>query len=365
MSCQFALRQGYLRLSAPSLVLDTRPVADATTALRISVLLPARNAEATIELAVKSMLQQTFSALEVIAVDDGSTDGTGARLRALAQSDARVRVLRSEGVGIVGALTLAFAAARGTLIARMDADDESLPQRLELSVRALDADATLAGVGTAVEMFRDDRPPSPNLLAYGRWLGTLTTPERLSVERFIESPLCHPSVLLRREVLERHGGWHETPYPEDWELWLRLLEKGERLACLPQVLFRWRDHDARLTRTDPRCTFERHAALKAHYLARCFGGQPLTLWGAGEVGRTLSRALAAEGAQVARFVELNPRKIGQRIHGAPVIHPDALGPPQSPGHLLAAVGAKGAREDIRARLVATGWREGHDFTCVA
>jgi glycosyltransferase involved in cell wall biosynthesis len=329
----------------------------------VTVLLPVRNAAATAAAALDSICQQTVKDLELLAIDDGSTDGSRAVLEAAAAQDARVRVLETGGVGLVGALTLGLAQAQGRLVARMDADDVSLPTRLEVSLAALEADAGLAGVGTAVEIFRDDRPPSPNLLAYGRWLSSLNTCEALFAERFVESPLCHPSVTLRREVLERAGGYREGPFPEDWELWLRLLEGGHRLRSVPQVLHRWRDHDARATRVDARYGLERHQALKADYLAARFRGVPLTLWGAGQVGLGLFRALAARGVTVERFVDLHPRKVGQRIEGVPVIAPQALGPPRP--HLLAAVGAKGARAEIRAFLVAAGWREGEQFTCVA
>ena len=330
----------------------------------VSVLLPARDAEATVAAAVRSMLAQTFRALEVVAVDDGSVDGTRAVLEQLAVEDARVRVVSTRGVGLVGALTVGLEACRAPLIARMDADDESLPTRLERSVAALEADASLAGVGTGVEIFREDRPPSPNLQAYGRWLSSLTSPELVFRDRLVESPLCHPSVTLRRSALDAVGGWRDGDFPEDWDLWLRLLESGHRLAVVGEVLHRWRDHDRRLTRQDARYALERHLDLKADVLARRFAGVPLTLWGATDTGRGLSRRLTARGAKVVRFVELHPRKVGQRIHDVEVIAPDAL-PGPGEGHLLACVAAKGARDDIRGWLTQRGYVELRDFTCVA
>jgi glycosyltransferase involved in cell wall biosynthesis len=331
---------------------------------RVSVLLPARDAEGTVEAAVESVLGQTFPHFELLALDDGSKDGTRARLEALARRDPRVRVLDAGGRGLVAALTQGLAAARAPFVARMDADDESLPARLERSVEALEAHPGWAGVGTGVEVFRDDRPPSPNLVAYGRWLSSLTSPERLFLDRFVESPLCHPSVLLRRAALEAAGGWRDGPFPEDWELWLRLLEAGPVLCCLPEVLHRWRDHDRRLTRIDPRYDFERHLDLKAGYLARGLAGRRLVVWGATDIGRGLSRRLQALGAEVAGFLELHPRKLGQRIHGAPVVRPEGL---EGLGavHVLCAVAAKGAREELRAWLQARGRLEGTDFTVVA
>ncbi|MCA3016495.1 MAG: glycosyltransferase, partial [Myxococcaceae bacterium] len=282
----------------------------------VSVLLPARDAGATVDAAVESVLSQTFGDLELLAIDDGSRDDTRARLDAWARRDARVHVWSTGGVGLVATLQQGLGRARAPLVARMDADDVSLPERFAASVERLRDEPRLAGVGTGVDITRADRPPSPALVAYGRWLSSLTTVERLFADRLVESPLCHPSVMLRRDALVRAGGWRDGDFPEDWELWLRLLEAGEALVCLPRVLHRWTDHDGRLTRTDARYRQAGHTALRADVLARRLAGRPLAVWGAGARGVALTRALVERGARVERLVEVNPRKVGQRIHGA-------------------------------------------------
>lgn len=170
---------------------------------------------------------------------------------------------------------------------------------------------------------------------------------------------------MRRQVVLALGGYRDEEVPEDWELWLRLLQAGHALVCLPQVLHRWTDGEHRLTRTHPRYTPQAHLRLKARHLAARLAGKPVTLWGATDVGRGLCRMLQAQGVTVERFVELHPRKLGQSIHGAPVVHPDALGPPREGAHLVACVAAKGAREEIRAWLTQRGWEETRDFTCAA
>ncbi len=333
---------------------------------RVSILLPARNASGTIDLAVRSLLTQTFTDFELIAIDDGSSDDTFARLRAHARTDARMQALTGPGKGLVAALDLGLPLCKGELFARMDADDESLPQRLEKSVAALDADATLSGVGTGVEIFREDQPPSPNLIGYGQWLSSLTTPERLFNESLVESPLCNPSTLVRRAALDDVGRWHEGDFPEDWQMWLRFLEKGHRLTCLPEVLHRWRDSDTRLTRTDARYRREAHLFIKSEFLSRRLGlEKSLILWGAGEVGLKVSRLLRAKGHRIEQFVELHPRKIGKKLEGIPAISPDQLQGPTPGTHLLATVGAKGARAEIREWLLTRGWVEARDFTCLA
>src|SRR5262249_30134950 len=161
----------------------------------------ARNAEKTIERAVRSILEQTLTELELVVVDDGSTDRTGAILRSLAAADRRLSVISTQGLGLVGALRSGLERCRGQFIARMDADDEGLPRRLEVTVGALTANPRLGAVGTQIELFRDDRPVSPNMQLYARWLNGLIEPQLLFRDRFVESPLCHPSALLRREAL--------------------------------------------------------------------------------------------------------------------------------------------------------------------
>lgn len=331
----------------------------------VSVLLPAKNAARTLERAVRSMLEQTWSDLEVVVVDDASTDQTFAVATALGGEDARVRIVRGPGAGIVAALNAGLRECRGRFIARMDADDESLPARIERSVAALEKDPSLAGVGTQVEIFRDGQPVSPNMQLYARWMNSMTTSEAVFRERFVESPLCHPSVTLRREVLEAVGGWAAGDFPEDYQLWLRLLERGHSLRAIPEVLFRWRDHDDRLTRSDPRYTAERFTATKAEFLVRgVLRARRCQIWGAGKTGLAIFRQLRTLGVDVSRLLEIDPDKIGQRIDGVPVESWEGLGGPAGE-HLVAAVGAKGAREQIRRALVERGWVEGRDFTCVA
>ena len=333
---------------------------------QVSVLLPARNAERTIQRAVESIRAQTFQSWELIVVDDGSTDRTPKALAELARGEPRMRIIRGRGVGLVEALHRGLSACEGKWVARMDADDESLPRRLEYSVRALHGDPELAAVGTQVEIFRDDRPVSPNMELYVRWLNSLTTADRLGRERFVESPLCHPSTTLRRSALDAVGGYDDGELPEDYQLWLKLLHAGWKLACVPRVLFRWRDHDDRLTRTDPRYAEERFIATKARYLARgpLAADRRCTIWGAGRTGRALARWLRQEDVEVCRFLDVDPAKIGAKIDGAPVLPWSSLGAPDGT-HLLVAVGAKGAREQIRSALTAHGWIEERHFTCCA
>jgi hypothetical protein len=162
------------------------------------------------------------------------------------------------------------------------------------------------------------------------------------------------------------GGWRDGPFPEDYDLWLRLAAAGGRLTNLDAPVLDWRESAGRLTRSDARYALSRHMALKCAALAEgpLAGVAEVALWGAGETGRAFADALAVVGIRVAAFVEVDRKKIGRTIRGARVssyLEVSALrGLP-----LLVAVGAPGARALIRAELVKQGFEEGRDFRCVA
>ena len=165
----------------------------------------------------------------------------------------------------------------------------------------------------------------------------------------------HPSVAMRREALRSLGGYRDFDGPEDYELWLRALDAGLRFAKLEGTLLQWRDGPERLTRRDPRYAPERFLDVKLEALERgpLAALRPLVVWGAGRVGKAWSRALGARGHRLAAFVEVDPGKLGQRIHGVPVVPVDAAASWQGALH-LAAVGQPGARERIRAEAARRG-----------
>jgi glycosyltransferase involved in cell wall biosynthesis len=335
----------------------------------VSVLMPCYNAADTLGEALESLSGQTLGNFEVIAVDDGSDDGTLDILAARTAQDRRVRILRQPHQGIVSALNNGLAACRAHYIARMDADDRAHPTRLERQLIYLEEhpEASLVGCqvrGAPLEALRG------GFARYLDWQNSLLTDAEIRREIFVECPLAHPSVTLRRDWVDRAGAYQEHGWAEDYDLWLRLYLAGAQFAKLSEVLLDWRDRPDRLTRSDPRYSLENFLRAKAHYLPRgpIRDRDAVILWGAGMIGRRLSKHLVREEVPLAAFVDIDPKKIGRTFRGLSIFGPEAI--PElwrryKHPALLAAVGARGARQLIRARLNLLGLVEGQDWWGVA
>ena len=230
----------------------------------VSVLLPVYNGARYLERAARSILNQTHWDLELIVLDDGSTDGSAQIATAL--GDPRVRLIRNEGnQGLPATLNRGLAEAKGHIVARQDADDLSHPQRLEQQVKFLDANPDVGLVGTQAWVIDE----------HGRCRGSVEHScehQSLVWELSFDNAFVHTSVMFRRDIaMAEHGGYDEAwAYNQDYDLWVRL-GRTTRLANLPQRLVACRFHEASMTRTmgDEAATANRR--ILARSLASVFG----------------------------------------------------------------------------------------------
>jgi glycosyltransferase involved in cell wall biosynthesis len=341
----------------------------------VSIVMPARDAESTLPMAIESCLAQTLPDFELMLIDHGSVDGSFSVMKKYARRDARIHVLRQpRGASFVSVLNVAWQESRGPLIARMDADDFSYPARLQHQVRLLAAQPELAACGTLVRIrkrrdpnSRAHTPPDQGYADYEKWINSLVSPEAIAAQRFIDSPLAHPSVVIRRPILELLGGYADPPWAEDYDLWLRMLERGDMLGKVDKLLFDWFDSDTRASRKIDRYSQANFLRAKAHYLARLplVRQRGVSMAGAGPIGKKLARLLRDENSvTIGSFFEVSEKKIGNSIEGIPILPGDALAD-SPPRVLIGAVGLPGARDQIRELATSAGYREGHDFFCAA
>ena len=334
----------------------------------ISIVMPLRDAAGTLPAALESLRKQTFAGWELLAVNDGSADETAAMLESAARADERIRVLSQTPLGIVAALQRGCAAARSEFVARMDGDDVMSPPRLERQLEFLRAHRGTGVVSCRVR-FGGNAQAQAGYAEHVAWINSLISPKAIALRRFVESPVAHPSVMFRRELLDRHGGYRAGDFPEDYELWLRWMEAGVRFAKVEEPLLVWNDPPKRLSRTCPRYRPEAFYRLKCVYVARWLKtriepSREIWLWGAGRITRRRFHTLETESVSLAGFIDVDRRKIGRTREGRPVVGPREL-PPKERAFILVGVSVRGARALITAELEQDGRIEGIDYLLVA
>ncbi|HVP08371.1 MAG TPA: glycosyltransferase [Burkholderiales bacterium] len=224
---------------------------------RVTVLMAVRDGAPHLDEAVRSVIAQSFADWEFVIVDDGSTDDTAAILERYRRADARIRVVPQPRQGLAESLNRGLRLARGSYVARMDADDVSDRERLAVQVAAMDAHPEVGVCGSWIETFGMGPPAIRRYplddASIRSWL-------------LFESVLAHPSVMIRRDVLERHGLAYDAAmlHAEDYDLWVRAA-RVTKLANVPQVLLRYREHSQQVVR--------KHDALKRQTARRIRAGQ--------------------------------------------------------------------------------------------
>ena len=230
----------------------------------VTVLVPAHNAAGYLPAALASVWRQQLADLEVLVVDDGSTDATPAVLAAV--GDSRLRVVRQPNTGLVGALNRGIDEARGRYLARLDADDEMVPGRLAAQLRAMSDDSGLLVVGTDYEAYGD-----------ASFRVRMPRTDRACRDRLrFASCHCGGSVMIDRDRLVRTGVRFDPAYAhaEDYRMWARLSEHG-RLANLPMVGYRYRMHAGQVSVRHVVEQRAAHLAIARDYAART-GRKPLS-----------------------------------------------------------------------------------------
>jgi hypothetical protein len=179
----------------------------------------------------------------------------------------------------------------------------------------------------------------------------------------------HPTVMFRRELVVRYGGYREGAFPEDYDLWLRWLEEGVAFEKVAECLLAWHDPAERLSRRDPRYAVDAFYEHKAQFLARWLERHnpfhpAVWIWGAGRVSRQRAEHLEHYGCRIEGYIDIDPRKIGQRIRGCPVVAPEDA-PAAGTAFVVPYVGSRGARRLIEQQLRVQGFRRERDYICAA
>ncbi len=201
------------------------------TTPRITVAMSVYNNAPYLPHAIESIVAQTFSDFEFLIVNDGSTDESGEIIDRFARHDSRIRPIHQANAGLIASLNRIINEARAPLIARMDGDDIALPERFARQVAFLDANPDIGVLGTGCTVIEEDGRPS------GYRFENVVSTDDILKDLINGPPLCHPSVLMRRDVVRAVGGYHPAyRHCEDYDLWLRLSERVKMANLADRLL---------------------------------------------------------------------------------------------------------------------------------
>ena len=223
----------------------------------VSILMPVYKTAPYLREAMNSMLCQTFQDFELIVLDDCSPDNAEEILDAY--DDPRiVRYKGEKNAGLSNVLNVGIGMARGKYIARMDSDDISLPQRLQVQVDYLEKHPDVDLVSVGMRLFGAKE---------GTWIRELN-PEKVKIEALFHSPVLHASSVWRKEAFEKQGlRFRQEMVPaEDYDLWVRAMLKGLKLVNLPVVLYEYRIHEAQTTLQTDKSTAKSREVQMAYLL---------------------------------------------------------------------------------------------------
>lgn len=324
----------------------------------ISVILPFHNIEQSLSESIESILNQSYKKFELLLIDNNSTDGSYEIAEKYQSEDSRIQLLSIDNKSRVDALNEGINASQGKYIALMDAPDFSHPERLSKQHSFLEKNNDFDLVSCCTNYINDDT------LQYSffeqiKWSNRLITYEDISQNRFIDSPLVFSSVMFRSVLTEKYGSFQKDDFPEDYEFWLRLLDRGVKMCKHPEALIDWKDTPDRLTPDDNNFLFQAFTEIKTHYLFNWLKTNnpyhpKVVVWGAGRNPRRNFSLLRDLGIEPKFFIDLRANPTFNVIEYTRT-------PPAGRFFIVCYITNSEAREKIREFLVSLHYIEGKDF----
>ena len=334
------------------------------TPAKVSVILPFYNASDTLNPALRSVAEQEFQDYECIMVNNNSSDGSKEIASQWERRDKRFKLVEETRQGVMFASNRGCELASGSYIARMDADDVARPGRLKKQVDFLDAFPDYGAVAGLVEHVGDPETTG-GFRRFVEWSNSLISYEDIFRRRFIEAPIVNPTAMWRRETMEEHGLYLAGDFPEDYEMWLRWLDRGVKIAKVPEIVLEWHDSPGRLTRTHPIYSDRAFYRIKSSYLARWLrANNPhhphVAIWGASRISRRRASLLEDLGISITTYIDTKKSRQLDRA----VIYYDDL-PKSGSMFILTYIRQMDNREKIQAFLEERGYVEGRDYLLIS
>jgi glycosyltransferase involved in cell wall biosynthesis len=311
----------------------------------ISILMPVKNAGNYLKPCLDSILAQTYSDWELIAVNDRSTDGSNKLLQEYANKNINIIYAENKGSGIIAALQTAYGICSGETIHRMDADDIMPPSKLDWMYKALKKGSVVTG---KVSYFCDERTVGEGFMKYTAWLNELMEVGDFWRDVYRECPIPSSAWLMYRFDFERIGRFESSQVPEDYDLAFRVMKNNLNVIRLKEVVLHWRDSETRTSRNEEQYFPIAYLPLKIYYFLKLHkdSSRPLVLWGAGKKGKLVAKLLLDREVHFEWMTD-NPNKVGREIYGIILRHSSHLG---SDSQLILALSSPDDQELIQKKL---------------
>lgn len=280
----------------------------------ISILTPFKNTSVFLTECLNSIVNQSFANWELLIIDDHSTDDSYDVVMQFAKKDARIKLFKNTGHGIIEALRLALKHSKGQYITRMDSDDIMYSNKLDILLNNL---LTFGKNHVAIGLVKyfNHKGIGSGYARYETWLNTLTKKGDNYSEIYKECVIPSPCWMIHRDDLMTCDAFNPNRYPEDYDLTFRFYKHG--FTCIPcdTVIHQWRDYSTRTSRTHEHYAQNYFLDIKLHYFLELDydASRPLTVWGAGSKGKNIAQLLVEKQIDFMWICD-NPKKTGKHIY---------------------------------------------------
>jgi len=327
----------------------------------VSIVMAVQNEELYLEKCLDSIIAQTWTNWELIAVNDHSIDRTMAILNDYAQKDQRIRPFEGKRHKLIPILQEAYQRCNGTLINRMDADDYMPDYKLKVLVNEWMKYGRGTIIAGGTQHFVKEGEVGEGFKRYDRWLNDVARRNAHYEEIYQECVIPSHCWIIHKKDFDAVSAFDPEVYPEDYDLCFRFYRHGLKIVGIDKILHHWRDHSIRISRTWDCYMDNRYFDLKLKYFYEIDRdpGRPLVLWGAGKNGKDLAKLLLVNEESIAWVCD-NEKKVGKDIYGIRMQHYKSIHELQSP-QILIAVNSPPERIRIRHNLLEFGKEPVQDF----
>jgi glycosyltransferase involved in cell wall biosynthesis len=291
----------------------------------VSIIIPFKNPMPFFEDCLKSIMNQTYEKLQIILINDSSTDQSLKLVEKIMIKDSRIEVYENKGNGIIDALNTGSELSKGKFITRMDADDIMNLEKIEILRDLLIKNGKEHIATGCVSYFSSNKKMGEGYLKYEKWLNGLTVKSENFKEIYKECTIPSPCWMMYSEDFNKINGFNNLNYPEDYDFAFRTYYNKLKVISSKNKLHFWRDHPNRTSRNSSVYEYENFIPLKINYLIKyeIKNKEKLILWGAGKKGKKIAKYLLKTSIPFL-WISNNAKKIGQHIYTKEILSQETI-----------------------------------------